>query len=361
MIGLFEGVAAAWSAHKVPADFSFGEIEPDWDRMSPYVMKAMERVPASMEVGVKKFFCGPESFTPDLGPAVGETPEVQRYFVAAGMNSIGILTGGGIGRAIASWIVNGKPDVDVTGINIDRFAPYQVTPDYRQERVVESLGLVYKCHYPFKTKETARNARFTPFYDRLKERGAYFRDVSGYECADWFLDSVRDSSSVITGETIQQRQDTAIALSKKYSWGKPAWFKHWEAEHRACREGVMLLDMSFMSKFLVQGRDSAECLNFLCTADVASENVPIGTITYTQWLNDDGKLEDVTVTKLEAGKFLVIVTDTMHRHAQTWLQRQLDPNGNKHVFFTDITGAYAQLNVQGPLSRLFMESLVSVR
>ena len=360
MVGLFEGVAAAWSEHKVPADFAFGEIEPDWDRMAPYVMKAMERVPASMEVGVKKFFCGPESFTPDLGPAVGESPEIQRYFVAAGMNSIGILTGGGIGRAVASWIVNGKPDVDVTGINVDRFAPYQVTPNYRKERVVESLGLVYKCHYPFKGKETARKARFTPFYDRFKQRGAYFRDVSGYECADWFLNSGKERDCASADETTQQRQEMADALGKEYGWGKPAWFPQWAAEHRACREGVMLLDMSFMSKFLVQGRDCAERLNYLCTADVSSEKVPVGTITYTQWLNDDGTLEgDVTVTRLEANKFLVIVTDTMHRHAETWLKRHLDPEGNKHVFFTDVTGAYAQLNVQGPLSRQFMEELVS--
>ena len=105
--------------------------------MSPYVMKAMERVPASMEVGVKKFFVAPSPSLQTWALLWEKPPEVQRYFVAAGMNSIGILTGGGIGRAIASWIVNGKPDVDVTGINIDRFAPYQVTPDYRQERVVE--------------------------------------------------------------------------------------------------------------------------------------------------------------------------------------------------------------------------------
>ena len=110
----------------------------------------------------------------------------------------------------------------------------------------------------------------------------------------------------------------------------------------------------------MQGRDAAQQLNFLCTADVASDKVPIGTITYTQWLNDDGKLEgDVTVTKLEACKFLVIVTDTMHRHAETWLKRQLDPHGDKHVMSTDVTGAYAQLNVQGPLSRQFMQALVS--
>lgn len=353
MVGLFESQAAVWSPDAIPSTFSFGEIEPDWERMGPYVMKAMERVPRSMEVGVKTFFCGPESFTPDLAPAVGESPEIQRYFVAAGLNSIGILTGGGIGRAVASWIANGKPDVDVTGINVDRFHSFQLNPEYRQQRVEESLGLVYKCHYPYKDKETARGVRFTPFYDRLKQDGAYFRDVSGFECPDWFLSTLEKDREAIT-------QEKVAALGQRMTWGKPDWFNYWEAEHRACREGVVVVDMSFMSKFLVQGRDAGGALNYLCTADVASDKVDIGTITYTQWLNDDGKLEgDVTVTKLEENKYLVIVTDTMHGHAQTWLHRHLDPEGERSVVVTDVTGAFSQLNIQGPYSRQLMEELAS--
>ncbi|MEA2751346.1 MAG: hypothetical protein QOI41_5489, partial [Myxococcales bacterium] len=120
MIGLFEPICAPWKVEGVPADFSFGEITPDWDRMGPYLEKAMSRVPISLETGVRKFFCGPESFTPDLQPIVGEAPELKNYFVAAGLNSIGILTGGGLGRVMAHWIINGRPDVDVTGMNIDR-------------------------------------------------------------------------------------------------------------------------------------------------------------------------------------------------------------------------------------------------
>ena len=131
MVGLFEPVAAAWNIKKVPSDFSFGEIEPDWERMAPYVEKAMNRVPATLKVGVKKFFCGPESFTPDLQPIVGEAPELKNYFVAAGLNSIGILTGGGMGRLLAHWIYHGKPDMDVTPFNIDRLHKFQANPDYR--------------------------------------------------------------------------------------------------------------------------------------------------------------------------------------------------------------------------------------
>ena len=154
--------------------------------MGPYLETAMQRVPVTSEIGLKKFFCGPESFTPDLQPVVGEAPEVKNYFVAAGLNSIGILTGGGLGRVLAHWIVTGRPDVDVTGFNIDRLHSYQANPEYRSTRTVESLGAVYQCHYPTKSMQTARGAKKSAFHDRLVARGAYFRDVSGWEGADWY-------------------------------------------------------------------------------------------------------------------------------------------------------------------------------
>ncbi len=190
----------------------------------------MQRVPASVNAGIKKFFCGPESFTPDGSPIVGESPELRNYFVAAGLNSIGILTGGGIGRLLAHWIVNGRPDMDVTGMNINRFHPYQCNPEYRSSRVVESLGNVYKTHYPYKTKETARGAKRSPFYDRLSAHGAFFKDVSGWEGADWY-------APISIGATPK---------IQNHSWHRQHWFPFWQEEHRACREGVIVMDMSFM-------------------------------------------------------------------------------------------------------------------
>ena len=145
----------------MPEDFSFGEIQPDWDCMGPYLEKAMTRVPIAADAGIKKFFCGPESFTPDSQPIVGEAPELRNYFVAAGLNSVGILTGRGLGRVLAHWIVNGSPDVDITGMNIDRLHAYQGNPEYRRQRTVEQLGMVYQCHYPTRPRRphAARSAR----------------------------------------------------------------------------------------------------------------------------------------------------------------------------------------------------------
>jgi 4-methylaminobutanoate oxidase (formaldehyde-forming) len=335
MIGLFEPVCAPWMVGGVPEDFSFGEIEPDWDRMGPYVEKAMSRVPVSMETGIRKFFCGPESFTPDLSPIVGEAPELENYFVAAGLNSIGILTGGGLGRIVAHWIINGRPDADVTGMNIDRLHRFQCTPDYRRERTVESLGMVYQCHYPTRSLLTARGAKTSPIHDRLAACGAYFKDVSGWEGADWYAP-----------EGVEPRVE-------KLSWGRQNWFPYWEAEHRACRQGVILMDMSFMSKFLVQGRDAGRSLNFISANDVDGDS---GVITYTQWLNERGTLEaDLTVTKLDDEKYMVVVTDTMHRHAETWMRHHIPRDA--HAFVTDVTSGFGQINIQGPRSRELMQRL----
>jgi 4-methylaminobutanoate oxidase (formaldehyde-forming) len=338
MIGLFEGKAASWNVESIPSDFSFGEITPDWERMEPYLEAAMSRVPRSLEVGAKNFFCGPESFTPDLGPMLGETPEVDNFFLAAGMNSIGILTGGGAGKLVAEWVLNGKPGMDVTGVSPARFQDYQMTPQYRHERVQEMLGKVYKCHYPNDSPASGRGARQSPIFNKLKDKGAFFRDVSGFESADWFT---LDGSA--PGED-----------SNPLTWGRPAWFANWAEEHAACREGVVLLDMSFMSKFHVRGAGAGALLNRLSTANVDGDSERV---TYTQWLNEDGHMEaDLTIAKLGEDDFMVVVTDSMHRWARAWMDRHVCEQAPA-VSIADVTGGVAQINVQGPLSRKLLQSV----
>ena len=336
MIGLFEPVCAPWKVDGIPQDFSFGELPPDWERMGPYLEKAMARVPVSLETGVRKFFCGPESFTPDLLPVVGEAPEIKNYFVAAGMNSIGILTGGGLGRVIAHWITTGQPDVDVTGFNIDRLQAYQTNPQYRAERTVESLGMVYAAHYPSRSMQSARGVKRSPIHDRLVANRAYFRDVSGWEGADWFApEGVKPEVTNL-------------------SWGRENWFDYWAAEHKAVRENVGLMDMSFMAKFMIEGKDAGRVLDHLSANRV---NDDAGRITYTQWLNEHGKLEaDLTVTKLDDERFFVVASDTAHRHVLTRMQRAAE---GKHAFIADVTGGYAQINIQGPNSRALLQSITT--
>ena len=270
--------------------------------MGPFLETAMARVPVTLEAGVRTFFCGPESFTPDLSPIVGEAPGTRGYFVAAGMNSVGVLSAGGLGRVVAQWIADGKPDVDVTGFDIDRFRSYQAEESYRATRTTEILGTVYAAHTPGKQLYSARGAKLSPVHDRLVANGGYLREVSGWEGADWFAGPGQTPEATPT-------------------WGRADWFERWEAEHNAIRERVGLMDMSFMSKFRVYGRDAGRVLDHVSAGAVDGE---AERITYTQWLDEAGKLQaDLTVTKLADDDFWVVASDTAHGHVLAWLSRHI--------------------------------------
>jgi glycine cleavage system aminomethyltransferase T len=222
-------------------------------------------------------------------------------------------------------------------MNVDRFHPYQCNPEYRRTRIVETLGMVYACHYPTRVPLSARGCKRSPFHDRLAAQRAHFTDVSGWESPAWFA---------------PEGQEPVV---DKLSWGRQNWFGWWAEEHRACREDAIVMDMSFMGKFMVQGRDAGRVLDHISANSV---NGPVETITYTQWLNQWGKLEaDVTVAKLTEERFLVVATDTMHRHVETWLKRHIPDDA--HCFVTDVTSGIGQLNVQGPKSRALLQSITS--
>lgn len=335
LVGLFEPVSAPWRVDGIPSSFSFGTLPPDWERMTPFLERAMARVPAAAEAGVRTFFCGPESFTPDLQPAVGEAPGLRGYFVAAGMNSVGVLSAGGLGRVVAQWVVDGRPDVDTTGFNVDRFHGYQLAARYRAERTREILGTVFAAHPPGTQLASARGLKRSAVHDRLAAQGAFFRDVSGWESPDWYAGAGA----------------TPVATP---AWGRQPWFAHWAAEHRAVRGGVGLMDMSFMAKLLVQGPDAGSFLGRVCAGDVDGAR---GVITYTQCLNDAGLVEaDVTVAKLDDEELLVVASDTAHGHVLSWLRRHI---GDARCVVTDVTSGWAQLNVQGPRSRELMAAVSS--
>jgi glycine cleavage system aminomethyltransferase T/glycine/D-amino acid oxidase-like deaminating enzyme len=349
MLGLFEGIGRVWSEKSVSGSFSFGEIPADLDHVTPYLEAAMSRVPRSQTAGMKHLFCGPESFTPDLGPLIGEVPEVDGYFAAAGLNSIGILTGGGVGRCVAGWIVNGLPEEDVSGVRVDRFKPYQSTLRYRAQRAPESLGKVYVCHYPNAQYKTVRKGLLSPIYDRLLRLAPHFRDVSGWESPDWYRRQLSDAP----GANVDAKPSYYYP-AEELTFGRPSFFEHWKREHRAARENVALFDMSFMTKFVVAGKDAGYVLDRLSTAAV---NGNTGETVYTQWLDHRGKLQaDLTVTKLEDEKFMVVATDTMHNHTQAWVRRQAKREG-KSVFVHDITSSLSQINLHGPNARKLMQLL----
>jgi heterotetrameric sarcosine oxidase gamma subunit len=328
MVGFFEPGAKPWGMNGIPDGFSFGRLPEDWEHLAPFIEMAARRLPLLNDVGIRLFFNGPESFTPDDRYILGEAPQVRGYFVAAGFNSVGFQSGGGAGRAVADWIVDGHPSMDLSEVDIRRFMPFQANRRYLHDRTTEVLGLLYDMHWPFRQVETARGVRRSPVHDRLAAAGAAFGETAGWERANWYAEP---------GMTPQY----------EYSYGRQNWFECSAAEHRAVREAVGLFDQSSFGKLLVQGRDAEAVLGRICANDVAVEP---GRIVYTQWLNDRGGIEaDVTVTRLDRTRFLVVSAAADEARDRAWVARNTPDDA--HCTATDVTAGFAVLNVQGPRSR----------
>ena len=223
-------------------------------------------------------------------------------------------------------------------MTVERAQPWQTNREYRRTRAVEVLGTVYAPHYPHRTFLTGRGAKRSVLHDRLAAAGASFRDVSGWESPAWF------------GEPGQPPTEHPL------TWGRPGWFGRWAAEHHAVREAVGLFDLSFMAKFLVQGPDAGPLLSWLSANSVDG---PSGRVTYTPWLDAAGAVQaDLTVTKIDDERFLVVASDTVHRHVETWLRRHLPTAGGvRNAAVTDVTSAYTLLSLQGPRSREVLQHL----
>ncbi len=338
LVGQFEPNAIPWGQDGIPADFSFDEIDGHFDeQMMPVLEKSMERVPILREVGWRKFFCGPESFTPDDQFHIGEAPEVRNFFVAAGLNSIGIQSSGGVGKALSEWMHYGHAPLDLWSVDIRRMYSFQGTRQYLENRVRETLGLLYDHHWPYRQMETSRNVRHSPIHEKLVERNACFGEVAGWERPNWFA-------------------PRGVAPKYEYCFGKQNWFEYSAAEHRAFRENVALFDQSSFSKYLVQGKDSCRVLQRICSASV---DVPPGAMVYTHWLNERGGIEaDLTVTRLEENQFLVVSAAAVTHKDLDWLARNIPEDAFCTV--TDVTSSLAVLGVMGPNSRAFLSDVLDI-
>ncbi len=334
LLGAFEPNAKPWGMDGIPEDFCFDELPEDFEHFEPVLEAAMNRVPALQEVGIRKFFCGPESFTPDNRYMLGEAPNLKNFYVAAGFNSIGIQSAGGAGKVLAEWIAEGHPPMDLWDVDIRRMVPFQNNKTYLYHRASEALGLLYAMHWPYRQYETARGLRRSPLHERLKDRGACFGEVAGWERPNWFAPA-------------------GVEPSYAYSYKRQNWFPYAAEEHRAVREGVALFDQSSFGKFLVQGRDAEAVLQRICANDVA---VPLGKIVYTQWLNDRGGIEaDLTVTRLSDTSYMVVTGAAVAGRDFNWLQRHIPEDS--HCIATDVTSGYGVMGVMGPKSRELLARL----
>ena len=326
LVGGFEPVAKPWGMDGIPENFEFGMLPDDWDQFQILMENALIRLPALEHAEIKTFMNGPESFTPDNNFIMGEAPELKNFYVAAGFNSIGIASGGGAGRALAEWIVNGEPTLDLWPVDIRRFAAFHNDDRFLKERVSEVLGLHYMMPWPNRELQSARGLRTSPLYDRLAARHALFGSKMGWERPNFFAPSAEEA-----------RLD--------YSWDRQNWFAHAAAEHKATRNAVTVTDLTSFSKFMLQGPDAESALQHLCANDVA---VPPGTTVYTGLLNARGTYEsDLTVARLGADRFLLVTGTAQTTRDADWIGRHL----RKGATLSDVTADYAVIAVMGPRAR----------
>jgi heterotetrameric sarcosine oxidase gamma subunit len=337
VIGGFEPEAKPWvSPDDIPYPFEFQLLDEDWDHFEILMNNALLRIPALEVTGIKKFYNGPESFTPDNQFILGEAPELDGYFVGAGFNSVGIATAGGAGRALAEWIVNGAPTSDLTGVDIRRFAPFNGNNRWLHDRVAEVLGLHYEIPWPNREMTTARPFRRSPVHHLLQAANANFGSRMGWERANFFAPAGVDP-------TIE------------YTWGKPNWLAWSAAEQTNTRSAVTVFDQTSFSKYAMVGPDAEEALQWLCTADVGGE---IGKAVYTGMLNERGTYEsDVTVTRVGADEYFIVSSAATTERDKDHIRRNL-PAGTR-ASLVDVTSAYAVFGVMGPNSRDLLSRLTT--
>ena len=334
LIGIFEGksIPAFNKTNRVPEDFSFGEFPENFEHFEPYLESSLKRVPILQKAGIRKFFAGPESFTPDTNTLLGEVPEVRNLFSCCGLNSIGIGSGGGVGKVTAEWMMKGHINEDLFIYDIKRFEKFNSKISFIKERVTESLGDLYGMHWPYKQYKTSRNQKILPYHEELKKAGACFGVVSGYERAMWFARNRMESKY-------------------NYSYDYQNWYPSVEYETINTRKNVGLFDLTPFAKFELKGTKAHAELQKICTANIKNEE---GKATYTQMLNKDGGIEaDLTVVCLGKEYFRIISSAAVREHDKHHILKHLDTS----VEFKDVTDNYACLGVFGPKSRNLMSDI----
>lgn len=335
LVGMFEPVGKAWALDGTPRDSAFAVLPPDWDRLAPFLEVAMRRFPALEDAGIRTLFCGPESFTDDLSPMLGESPEVDNLYLACGLNSVGILSGGGLGHMMAQWLIEEHPPLDVTAVGVDRAHEFQATRLFRKERTVERLGfLLNDGAWPNAEPTLGRDVRRSPYHPRHVEDGAHFVTTSGWEYPDYFAGA-------------------GVTPTVEWGFARGEGFERTREEHLHARERFAIFDMSLMSHHLVQGPHAMAVLNRVCANDV---DTAVGRIVYTQWLDARGGIiADVTVTRLAEDAYVVVSGDNLHRRVPAWIRRQT--RDGEFVVVTDVTSGQSLLSVQGPRSRELLQSI----
>ena len=334
LIGIFEpkSIPAFRETNRVPGDFSYGEFPENFEHFEPFLEAALKRVPILEKAGIRKFFSGPESFTPDTNTLLGEVPDFKNLFACCGLNSIGIGSGGGVGKVTAEWLMNGHINEDLFIYDIKRFQNFHSEINFIKERVTESLGDLYGMHWPFKQHKTSRDKKLLPYHEELKKVGACFGVSGGYERPMWYS---------LNGKNPEY----------KYSYNYQNWFPSAEYETKNTRENVGLFELTPFSKYDLKGENVYEDLQRICTANIKKE---VGKCTYTQMLNSDGGIEtDLTVICFNENYFRIITAAANRERDKFHIKKHISENTK----LSDVTDEFCVIGLFGPKSRDLLKGL----
>ena len=344
IVGPYEADGRPWGVDGIPPEFGMELLPPELDRVESIVAMAMERVPALANAGVRTIVHGPITFTPDANPLVGPAFGLDNAWLLTG-SSMGVMEGGGAGRFLADWMVDGAPPMDALAVDPRRFGGY-ADRDYRIAKATESFGLQFGVHYPFEERPAGRPRRVTPIYEAQAARGAVFGCACGWERPNWFASAPDARDAPQAGQPDDPRDAPLTFL-------RPAWRETVASECRAVRDRVGLVDLSAFAKFEVAGVDATAFVERL------GANRPpraIGRIGLTHVLTEAGGVaSELTVTRLAADRYYLTSAAAAERHDEDVLRRHAAAfAGVEVVNRTDHLGI---LGLAGPEARTVLSAL----
>ncbi|HUP54583.1 MAG TPA: FAD-dependent oxidoreductase, partial [Methylomirabilota bacterium] len=342
-MGGYERDPAPWALDGVPPDFNGKLLAPDMPRFESIMEGAIRRIPSMADARVSRVINGPEAFTPDNEFILGESA-VRGFWVAAGFSAHGIAGAGGVGRQMASWIVEGEPELDLWKMDIRRFGPAYRSQSYTLARSIENYATYYDIHYPNEERRAGRPLRTSPTYETLAGLGASFGEKSGWERPNWFESNADDPR-------FGGRE--ALERLRPRGWAGQHWSPAIAAEALATREAAALFDETSFAKLEVVGPGACALLQGVAGNDI---DRPVGSIVYTQLLDRGGGIQaDLTVTRLGHDRFLLVTGTAFANHDAAWLRGNLPDDGSAEV--RDITASRVCFGLWGPRARDILASV----
>ena len=341
-----------------PSDESEYELfQEDLDRLAPHIETAITRVPAFGEVGIKKVYNGAIAYTPDGSPIIGPAWDKKNFWLNEG-HSFGVTASGGAGWQLAEWIVEGEPSIDMMGVDPRRFGPY-ATRGYLKVKNEEAYANVFTPHYPDEERSAARPLKRTPVYDRMKDLGAVFGSVYGWERPGWF--APKDyaltkqelaSPDVLTNHNYAPPTDDG-RIVEKWSFRRSNYFKFVGEECRNVMSNVAIQDMSAFAKMEVSGPGAREWLESILANKIPKK---MGRIALCHLLTSRGGVRsEFTVYEWAPGRFYLVSAGAYERHDHDYLRKLCPTDGS--VRLNAITSRFGVLVLAGPNSRKLLQKL----